>query len=114
MRCGLSGAELTSACEMLASETFLCVIYSMLLHFFDEYVVSSKFFAIDLIPQGGFSAWAASKAAQLDFAWSRTELAEQVFDWSSQQNIQERLAYLEVCVPGNFRSRFVRYAFAPS
>lgn len=90
-RCGLSAAEVSSACEMLASDTFLCVIYSTLLYFYDQHIKTSNMFAIGLIPKGSFAVWVASKMAQFDFAWSSVSKdSAELFEWSSQQLTQQR------------------------
>eukprot|EP00892_Ulva_mutabilis_P001753 jgi/Ulvmu1/11579/UM079_0022.1 len=88
---GLSKEELSSACEMLASDAFLCLIYSVLLYFFDEHILSSRYFSVKLIPKASFAAWAASRAAQLDFAWAGTvKDTTDLSDWPSQKCTLQR------------------------
>lgn len=91
LRRTLSREELSSAFEMLASDTFLCLIYSTLLYFFDEHIAASRYFSVNLIPSSNFTAWVASRAAQLDFAWSSiSKDAPHMFEWHSSRCTQQR------------------------
>lgn len=76
---------------MFASDTFLCVIYSTLLYFYDQHIRTSSMFVTSLIPKGSFAAWAVSKTAKLDFAWSSIgKDSVELSDWSSQRLAQQR------------------------
>ena len=64
-------ADITTVAEVLASDAVLSLTLSALLFFWDAHVRVSRFFDAARLPPAAAAAWAASPAAELDYAWRR-------------------------------------------